>query len=310
LIDGEVGSQRWAERFDRTLGDFSVVMDDITQAIVRVVVAHLGVAEEQRVTRAPLNSTAAYDLALRGDYEMRGYLRTWSPERLYAARKYFEAALKIEPDNAKVCAELGHTFLRAYHEPLDGDYTSEAALQRGHDLISRAVFLDPFLPLARAHLGWALLWMRQHDASIAEFERAVELNPHFLDFRFAAALVYAGQPERALDVLSHRMQSERMLSAHTHSIRGHALYVLGRYSEAIAPLQENIRHMPQPLLGRIWLAATFAGLNRQADAEQVADEIMRLSPDFRLDRWPAFKLYRDPAERERIVARLRASGLR
>jgi adenylate cyclase len=309
LIDGDVGSQRWAERFDRTLGDFNAVMDDITQAIVRVVVAHVGVAEEERVTRALPRSATAYDLALRGDFEMRAYLRTWTAAHVYEARKYFEAALKLEPENAKTCAELGHTFVRAYHEPLDDDYTSEPALQRGHDLISKAVALDPFVPLSRAHLGWALLWMRQHDAAIAQFERAIELNPNFLDVRFAAALIYGGESERALGVLNHRMQNERMFSAHNHSLRGHALYILGRYGEAVAPLQENIRYMPKLILARIWLAAVQVSLGQHDAAHRTADEILRLSPGFTLDRWPAFNLYRDAAERPRIISRLREAGL-
>jgi tetratricopeptide (TPR) repeat protein len=40
----------------------------------------------------------------------------------------------------------------------------------------------------------------QHDAAIAEFERAFALNPNFVDFRYAKALSLAGEPARAIEV--------------------------------------------------------------------------------------------------------------
>src|SRR5262249_51329737 len=46
-------------------------------------------------------------------------------------------------------------------------------------------------PLAHAQLGQVLLRRDEHDAAIAEFERAIALNPNFTDWRFAEVLVYA-----------------------------------------------------------------------------------------------------------------------
>ena len=44
------------------------------------------------------------------------------------------------------------------------------------------------------------------DAAVAEFEKAVALNPNFTDWRMAIALVYAGQSERAVEVLKAHMR--------------------------------------------------------------------------------------------------------
>ncbi|MFZ0849048.1 MAG: hypothetical protein WAO08_07580 [Hyphomicrobiaceae bacterium] len=74
-------------------------------------------------------------------------------------------------------------------------------MERAHQFAQKAVELDPNLPQARAQLGLVLVWRRQHDASIASFERAIALNPHFSDWRFAEALALAGEPGRALEVL-------------------------------------------------------------------------------------------------------------
>ncbi len=67
LVDAASGLQRWAEQFDRGLGDIFSVQDEITRSIVAIVVAHLGNAEIERSMRKPPTSWSAYDLMLQGD---------------------------------------------------------------------------------------------------------------------------------------------------------------------------------------------------------------------------------------------------
>jgi adenylate cyclase len=83
----------------------------------------------------------------------------------------------------------------------DGDCLSSAALDRALELAEMAVRLDPRLPQARAQLGFVLLLKRQHDAAIAEFERAFALNPNFIDNRYAYVLISVGEPARAIELL-------------------------------------------------------------------------------------------------------------
>ena len=45
-------------------------------------------------------------------------------------------------------------------------------------------------------MGYVLAFEAQHDLSIAEFERTLELNPNFTDRCFAAALIFAGKLDR------------------------------------------------------------------------------------------------------------------
>ena len=56
--------------------------------------------------------------------------------------------------------------------------------------------LEPNLPQGHAQLGFVLVHKREHEASMAEFERATPLNPNFMDWFTAVALVYAGEPAR------------------------------------------------------------------------------------------------------------------
>ena len=64
---------------------------------------------------------------------------------------------------------------------------TSAALDRAYTLALKGVQLDPNLPMAHAHLGSALTWKRQLDAALAEFEKAMALNPNFRAWRLAGA---------------------------------------------------------------------------------------------------------------------------
>jgi adenylate cyclase len=309
LVDAASGVQRWSEQFDRQFEEPMAVLDEVGQSIVRRVAAHVGKAEEERAQTKGSGPLTAYDLALQGDQAMRAYVRSWTADHLYEARRLFDEALKREPDNARVCAELAHTFLRSYHEPLDQDYTDERVLQHGYELALKAVSLDPHLPIARAHLGWTLLWRRELDASIEEFERAGAQNPSFTDSRFAAVLIYAGAASRALEMIRANLDLDVLLLPHMYALEGHALHMLGRYSEALAPLKESIRRTPRVLLGRLWLSTTLVHLGRHAEAQAVAAEVMRLWPMFTLKGWPAFELYRDRNACAKMIEALRVAGL-
>jgi TolB-like protein len=201
LVDSQSGVRRWAERFDRALGDIFAVQDEITQSVVPIIVAHLGSAEGERTSGKPPSSWTAYDLLMQGDQALRVYEQSWVPQLLYEARRRFAEAHKVDPGNARICAMLGHTYVRAFADPMAQELGDSDVLKHGYELVSRAVGLDPNLPLPRAQLGWALFWMHQPDAAVREYERAFVLNPNFTDWRFPVVLVYAGSPGRALDVV-------------------------------------------------------------------------------------------------------------
>ena len=257
LVDAQSGVRRWSERFDAALGDVFTVQDEITRAIVSFVVAHLGKAEVERVSTKLANSWSAYDFLMRGDQELRIYERTWASPHLFEARRYFAEAHRIDPGSARIAAMLGHTFVRAFADPGIEDLGDASVLNLGYDLVSRAVNLDPNLPLTRAQLAWALFWSHKPDLAVKEYEKAFSLNPNFSDWRFPVVFVYAGEAARALQVVETILRLDPFHPPHTHAFHGHALYMLGRYEEALAPLRECIRRGPHVVLGHVWLAATL-----------------------------------------------------
>ena len=310
LVDAQTGTQRWAERFDRALGDVFAVQDEITEAIVRIVVAHVGNAEAERVATKPPSSWTAYDLMMQGDQKQRELEQSWDPNLLYETRGLYAAAFKADPGNARICAKLGHTYTRAYTDPAGPECGSSTPLQHGYELASKAVRLDPSLPEARTQLGWAYFWMKQPDSAIRELETAVELNPNFFEFPYPAVFVYTGAPARTLDILQAHLRLDPFHPPQLHAIQGHALYMLKRYSEAVTPLCECIRRGPHVLLGQLWLAATLVRLGQTGEAAEIATVVLRRLPHLSLNAWPALSVYRNAQDAEHVLEALRMAGLR
>jgi adenylate cyclase len=307
LVDSRSGIRRWAERFDRAVGEIFAVQDEITQSIVRIAVAHLRHAERERVLGKPPNSWTAYDLTLQGDEALRANRVSWALDKLHEARRHYAEALKVDPDNAAICSKLAFVYVRSYHDPADAELGSQDVLRQGYDLAERAVGLDPNLPLARANLGWALLWMRQHDAAVSEYEKAFALNPNFSDPLFGGVLVYAGEASRALQFVQEHLRLDPFHPPHIHAIQSHALYMLRRYREAITPLSECIRRAPAVLLGRFWLAATLVRLGEAEKAKVVAAELLRHRPT--ITHWLPLAPYRNPQDAEHVNEALREAGI-
>jgi tetratricopeptide (TPR) repeat protein len=55
-------------------------------------------------------------------------------------------------------------------------------------LARKSLQLGPDLSIAHAQLGRVLTFEGQHEQAIAEFEKAVALNPNFTDWWFGMAL--------------------------------------------------------------------------------------------------------------------------
>jgi adenylate cyclase len=308
LVDAHTGIRRWAERFDRPLEDVFAVQDDIARSIIRIVVAHVGHAEVERVSRKPPNSWTAYDLMMQGDQAQRALDQSWNSQYLREARQFFAEALKVDPGNARICAKLGHTYVRAYADPAGPDLGNRQELERGYALALRSVALDPNLPLARAQLGWAYFWMNQLDAAIEQFEKAVALNPNFTDYRFSAILVFVGQPERALEVLHAHVRLDPFHPPALHAIQGHALFMLKRYPEAVAALRECIRRAPHIVFAQVWLAAALVAIGQRTEAQDTIAEVLRRFPNLTTENWPVFSLYRHAHDSAHMNEAVRAAG--
>jgi adenylate cyclase len=284
LVDALTGAHRWAERYDRELADVFALQDELARAIATTLVAHLNKAEAERALLKPPASWQAYEYFVRGADILAGYWSTVSVADLYESRRLLQRSLELDPNYARAYASLSTTWIIAWRNRLDKDHLNPAALDEAHRMANKAVQLNPNLPQGHASLGVVLAWKRQHDAGVAEFEKAVALNPNFTDWRMAIALVYAGQGERAVEVLKSHMRLDPFYVPLAPHWLGLAYYTRRQYPAALAALSECAVRAPNYGAVHLWLAATHARMGQMDAARAEAAKVLALDPGFTIER--------------------------
>jgi adenylate cyclase len=267
-------------------------------------------AEIERALLKPSVAWQAYEYYLRGAQALFLHINRRSKASLYDARRLLEQCLAIDPDYARAYAKLSHTHVYAYLDPIDSDYVNPAALDRALELAETAVHLDSRLPLAHAQLGWVLIWKRQHDTAIAEFERAFALNPNFIDNRFAGVLTWAGDPVRAIEILGANMRLDPFPGHQSSSaFMAHADYMLKRYGEAARVLRECTSRLPNIQWPHLLLGSAYAQLGQLDEARKETAEVLRINPGFTIERFKRLAVFKNPQDLEHELDGLRKAGL-
>ena len=304
------GAHRWAERYDLELHDVYVVQDEVVGAIVAILAAHVNRAETERTLLKPPADWQAYDYYLRGAEAFFLHQNRRTKASLYEARRLLEQSLAIEPDYARAAAMLSWTHFHAYFEPFDDDYLSPAVLDRALELAETAVHLDRLLPQVHTQLGHVLLYKRRHDDALAEFERALALNPNFFDYRYARALTYAGEPARAIEVLEADMRLDPFQPLiYATGWLGEANYSLKHYGEAVRLFRECASRSPNLQWSRFRLAFAYAQSGQLEEARKEAAEVLRINPGFTIQSYKHIAVFKDPKDVEHRLDGLRKAGL-
>ena len=150
----------------------------------------------------------------------------------------------------------------------------------------------------------------QHEQSVAEFEKAIALNPNFTDWRFGTTLIRAGEPARAIQVIETHMRYDPFYSPWAPGQLGLARYMLKEYSEALPPLRECTSRAPDMRQGHVWLAANLAQLGQLDEAHAEAAEVLRIDPKYTIDGTQRrLALFKRPEDAEHLFDGLRKAGL-
>lgn len=313
LIDAVTGAQRWGERYDRELKDVFAVQDEVSRAIVSILMVYVNKAEAERTLLKPPATWQAHDFLMRASdvWSARNVDDLHEARRiLYETRRLLERSISLDPNYARAYALLSQTHLVAWTQPLDEDHLNPAALERAHRFARKSLQLGPDLSIAHAQLGGVLTFEGQHEQAIAEFEKAVALNPNFTDWWFGMALLRAGEPARAITVIETQMRYDPFCSPWALGQLGLAHYMLKEYSKALPPLRELTLRVANKRQGHVWLAANLAQLGQLDEAHAEAAEILRIDPKYTIDGTQRqLALFKRTEDVEHFLDGLRKAGL-
>ncbi len=167
LIDSTTGFQTWADDFGGTLQDVFSLQEQTALKIAEALNLHLSPQEQQAVQRRYTQNPQAYQEFLIG----RSLLaREDQTQSLEAARKHFEAALKLDPNYAPALAGLSHVE-GYYYRDVDPD---PAHKKRAADLAKQALAIDPQLP--EAHVALSRSYGENYEYSDAAREARIAIQ--------------------------------------------------------------------------------------------------------------------------------------
>ncbi|TVS09686.1 MAG: hypothetical protein EA419_12355 [Wenzhouxiangella sp.] len=249
LIDGHSGTQVWSQTFQGPLSDVFELQDQISRSIAGVMQIQLNAPSIDNVATS---DPEAFDQYLRGRDQLR---QAKSRQNLEQAARYFENALRADPDFALAAAGLCRAGWEQYELSLDPTL-AESAMAHCRDTEQRF----PELAETRVAIGSLLLGTGEIEQAEEAFRAALSREANNAEAHAGLAMVLL----RRDDLDGATRQSSRAIELDPAYWRYHYQlaiidYFGGRFGAAFASVQQAIRlnpRHPEPfnLLGAIYFA--------------------------------------------------------
>jgi tetratricopeptide (TPR) repeat protein len=221
------------------------------------------------------------------------------------AEALYEKAIALDPGFGRAYSGLASLHFLRFKLFLTASF--ESIERKTLELALHAVRLDPDDYRAHWVLGRLYLYQGKHAQSLAEFDRALHINPNDANLLAISAehLVYCGRLEEALERCQHAIRLNPNCPDWYWWALGGAYFHLGRYEDAL----EALERMTSPDQARRLLAAVYAHLGRHDEARSEAEEFMKINPKFSIEEWARTEPHTDPDELQRYVIGLHKAGL-
>jgi TolB-like protein/DNA-binding winged helix-turn-helix (wHTH) protein/Tfp pilus assembly protein PilF len=332
LVQVATDRHLWAESYESQLGDILTLQSHVASAIVNEIRIKLTPEDQVRLASTRPVSTESYDNYLKGRY----YWNKRSQEGLTKAINYYQAAIEKDPHFALAYAGLAdcysiigsaivgtvptaevapkaraaalksleldntlaeaHTSLATVRFNYDWDWNSAASGFR------RAVELNPSYATAYQRNSLYLMSMGRTSESVAEMNRAHDLDPLSISTNFSLGWRFymAREYDQAIEQLRNTvdMDPEFVLP---HLVLGQAYEQKKAYDQAIAELRRavDISQNSPPALAA--LARAYAVSGKTVEARNLLDQLMQQAKKQYVSPFYAAMVYAGLGENDRAL---------
>jgi TolB-like protein/Flp pilus assembly protein TadD len=275
LIRAATDEHIWAESYNRKLDDIFAVQAELAGAVADALQAKLTGAEKKAIEARPTENPEAYQLYLQG----RFFWNKRTADDLRKAIDHFQRAIAKDPSYAQAYAAAAQAWvvLPAYNGGPPDECFPEA-----ERAAKKALSLDETSSEAHAALAMVRhLYEFDVRGAIAEFERAIRLNPNDATARHwfgNHALVAVGQFDRAIAEIKRALVLDP-LSLIMNTNLGSAYTVASRFEDAIAQLRKTVEMDGTFYAARVELGNALLLSGRTTDALAEYEKALSINDD-------------------------------
>jgi TolB-like protein len=237
LVDARDNSHLWGEQYDRRLSELPAMQAELARDISGKLRRRLGSEDQQRVTKRYTANAEAYDLYLKGRYNLSALTSEGDKKSL----EYFQRAIEKDPRYGPAYAGLAEYYSGVSYAVTTSSLSSKEAYAKAKAAALMAVELDD--TLAEAHTSLGLIAMLEWDWKGAEreFRRAIALNPNYVNVHhwYSQLFIYVGQFSESLAESQRALELDPLDVAMNFHLGLH-YYSARQYDQAIAQLQKTL----------------------------------------------------------------------
>jgi tetratricopeptide (TPR) repeat protein len=283
------------------------MLDEITKTIA--IELQVKVSDKMAYLTSKTNNFDAWAYA----NHAYGLIIRLGKENLFEGHRLTEKAIELDPNYGFAWAVLAaaHTLEAAF------GYSESPAesLKQALECNEKSLKLDPTLACSTGNRGQIYLMQGKIDEAITLGEKAIAMAPN-MSITYAllsGTMLYAGRFEESIALREKSMRLDPFYPAIYLVSYGRALLMAKRYEEALGAYKELLNRAQKgeftPFIAHLGLCAAYAETGNVEEAKIHLSEILKINPNFSLEKARKMARYRYPQHSEQWLGSLRKAGL-
>jgi DNA-binding SARP family transcriptional activator/TolB-like protein len=278
LVDTATRTNTWSGDLQRERTDPTVVADEASRGIARMLAIEIGNLGVLRERANPISQLTAGELVARGYSELQmGTIR----ENLSAAMTLFDEALRRNPHYQPAVLAVARVHIIAAMNFVDLDVSSD--LKETERVLNETVDKSPNSISALYSLALLQKYHGQYTASQRFLNRCLELNPSFLPAQgqLGHVLTRMGLPQQGLEQILQTIRAATPndpTTGYWYLFAAEAELELGHDRAALDWALRADTFMPGSPLVKAWLASIYATIGDKSNAAKSVAALTKMAP--------------------------------